>query len=128
MTQTKAELRAKNKYNKSNTRTYCLRLNLKTDSDIIEILDSVTSKQGFIKELIRLNEGNLDEYGIYEKYAKYPRFIIDTARLRGVDPGELDTCTILGDTSLCTLASGDCSKCIRSKVMKAAEKAETKKS
>lgn len=53
MTQTKAELRAKAKYNKTKTRTYCLRLNLKTDSDIIEILDSVTSKQGFIKELIR---------------------------------------------------------------------------
>lgn len=53
MTQTKAELKAKNKYNKAKTRTYCLRLNLKTDKDIIEILDSVTSKQGFIKALIR---------------------------------------------------------------------------
>ena len=53
MTQTKAELRAKAKYNKTNTRTYCLRLNLKTDSDIIEILDSVKSKQGYIKQLIR---------------------------------------------------------------------------
>lgn len=53
MTQTKAELRAKAKYNKTKTRTYCLRLNLKTDSDIIEILDSVTSKQGYIKQLIR---------------------------------------------------------------------------
>ena len=53
MTQTKAELRAKAKYNKTKTRTYCLRLNLKTDKDIIEILDSVTNKQGFIKALIR---------------------------------------------------------------------------
>ena len=53
MTQTKAELRAKAKYNKTKTRTYCLRLNLKTDSDIIEILDSVKSKQGYIKQLIR---------------------------------------------------------------------------
>lgn len=57
MTQTKAELRAKNKYNKVNTRTYCLRLNLKTDSDIIGILDYVSkcglSKQGYIKSLIR---------------------------------------------------------------------------
>lgn len=127
MTRSKeAQARAKAKYNKTKTRTYCLRLNLKTDKDIIEILDSVTSKQGFIKDLIRLNEGNLDEYGIYEKYAKYPRFIVDTARVRGVDPGELDTCAILGDTSLCTLASGDCSKCIRSKVAKAIEKAESK--
>lgn len=57
MTQTKAELKAKNKYNKVNTRTYCLRLNLKTDSDIIGILDYVSkcglSKQGYIKSLIR---------------------------------------------------------------------------
>lgn len=45
--------KAKNKYNKEKTKAYCLRLNLKTDKDIIEILDSVTSKQGFIKELIR---------------------------------------------------------------------------
>ena len=53
MTQTKAELIAKAKYNKSKTRTYCLRLNLNTDKDIIEILDSVKSKQGYIKKLIR---------------------------------------------------------------------------
>lgn len=48
--------RAKNKYNKANTRAYCLRLNLKTDKDIIEILDHVHSKQGFIKALIRQYE------------------------------------------------------------------------
>ena len=70
MTQTKAELRAKAKYNKSKTRTYCLRLNLKTDSDIIEILNSVTNKQGFIKELIRSNDGNFDEYNIYRDFSK----------------------------------------------------------
>lgn len=45
--------RAKAKYNKTKTKTYCLRLNLKTDADIIQILDSVASKQGFIKALIR---------------------------------------------------------------------------
>lgn len=48
-----SKTRAKNKYNKANTRSYCLRLNLKTDKDIIEILDHVNSKQGFIKALIR---------------------------------------------------------------------------
>lgn len=62
MAQTKAELRAKAKYNKANTRTYCLRLNLKTDSDIIEILDSVTNKQGYIKDLIRYDSWIIDEY------------------------------------------------------------------
>lgn len=45
--------KAKNKYNKEKTKAYCLRLNLKTDKDIIEILDSVKSKQGYIKQLIR---------------------------------------------------------------------------
>ena len=70
MTQTKAELKAKAKYNKSKTRTYCLRLNKETDKDIIEILDSVTSKQGFIKELIRSNNENFDEYNIYRDFTK----------------------------------------------------------
>lgn len=53
--QTKAQLKAKEKYNKANTITLCLRLNKKTDKDIIDILDKVGSKSGYIKELIRLD-------------------------------------------------------------------------
>lgn len=53
--QTQAQLRAKEKYNKEKTKTYLLRLNINTDKDIIEILDSVGSKSGYIKELIRLD-------------------------------------------------------------------------
>lgn len=49
-----SKTRAKNKYNKANTKAYCLRLNLKTDKDIIEILEHANSKQGFIKKLIRI--------------------------------------------------------------------------
>lgn len=49
-----SKTRAKNKYNKANTKAYCLRLNRKTDKDIIEILEHVNSKQGFIKGLIRM--------------------------------------------------------------------------
>lgn len=49
----KAQIRASNKYNKDKTLTLCLRLNKDTDKDIIEILESVNSKQGYIKELIR---------------------------------------------------------------------------
>ena len=49
----KAQIKASNKYNKENTLTVCLRLNKETDKDIIEILDSVYSKQGYIKDLIR---------------------------------------------------------------------------
>ena len=56
--QTPAQLKAKERYNKANTVTICLRLNKKTDKDVIEILDTVDSKSGYIKELIRLD--NLD--------------------------------------------------------------------
>lgn len=50
---TKAKTRASNKYNKANTKTYCFRFNRKTDADIIERLEKQTSKQGYIKSLIR---------------------------------------------------------------------------
>ena len=49
----KAQIKASNKYNKENTLTVCLRLNKETDKDIIEILDKMVSKQGYIKALIR---------------------------------------------------------------------------
>jgi hypothetical protein len=51
--QTEAQLRAKAKYNKTNTVGYCLRLNKKTDEDIIQVLNSQESMQGYIKALIR---------------------------------------------------------------------------
>ena len=53
--QSQAQLKAKEKYNKTKTTTYCLRLNKNTDKDIIEVLNSVGSKTGYIKELIRLD-------------------------------------------------------------------------
>lgn len=49
----KAQIRASNKYNRDNTVTYCLRLNIKTDKDIIERLAEESNKQGYIKNLIR---------------------------------------------------------------------------
>ena len=42
-----------NKYNKSNTKQYCVRLNLRTDRQLIEYMESKTNKQGYIKDLIR---------------------------------------------------------------------------
>lgn len=50
---TEAKIKANNKFNKANTRMVSLRLNYKTDADIIEKLDSVESKMGYIKSLIR---------------------------------------------------------------------------
>lgn len=61
----KAQIKASNKYNKDKTLTVCLRLNKETDKDIIEILERVNSKQGYIKSLIRN-----DTYGIIEVYLK----------------------------------------------------------
>lgn len=59
MKQTAAQIKAKDRYNKANTITYCIRLNKNTDKDIIERLESPVdiggSKTGYIKELIRLD-------------------------------------------------------------------------
>lgn len=50
---TEAQIRAQKKYDAENTRQVHLKLNLRTDEDVLEKLDSVPSKQGYIKELIR---------------------------------------------------------------------------
>lgn len=44
---------AQAKYDAKNTKRFGLKLNLKTDADILEKLESVDSIQGYIKELIR---------------------------------------------------------------------------
>ena len=41
------------RFDEKNTRRIGLKLNLKTDADILEKLESVENKQGYIKELIR---------------------------------------------------------------------------
>ena len=53
MKATKAQLKATAKYQKKNTRMFTLRLNLNTDMDIINKLEQVENKQGYIKQLIR---------------------------------------------------------------------------
>lgn len=45
--------KASAKYNKNNTIQVLLRLNKNTDANIIETLNKVESKQGYIKDLIR---------------------------------------------------------------------------
>ena len=50
---TKAQLRAINKYNREQTISIAIRLNKKTDADIIEKLQAVDNKAGYIKALIR---------------------------------------------------------------------------
>ena len=53
MKTTQAQLKATAKYQKKNTRMFTLRLNLNTDMDIINKLEQVENKQGYIKKLIR---------------------------------------------------------------------------
>lgn len=50
---TEQQKRAQIKYDKANTRQITFKFNLKTDADILERLDSVENRQGYIKELIR---------------------------------------------------------------------------
>lgn len=45
------------RYNKLNTTTLCIRLNRKTDTDIIERLKAQQSKQGYVKRIIRADIG-----------------------------------------------------------------------
>lgn len=49
----KAQLAAVARYDKANTKGVYLKLNLKTDKDIIEYLDGIENVQGYIKNLIR---------------------------------------------------------------------------
>lgn len=50
---TKARLRANAKYDATNTKRLCMKLNLNTDKDILDKLRSVDNMQGYIKRLIR---------------------------------------------------------------------------
>lgn len=53
MATSKAQLRAQAKYDKDNTLQIKLKLNRKTDKDIIDWLTDESNKQGYIKALIR---------------------------------------------------------------------------
>lgn len=54
---TEAQKRASKKYDEKNTIGFYLKLNLRTDADIIEKLESVPAKQTYIKDLIRKDMG-----------------------------------------------------------------------
>ena len=50
---TEAQRRAVAKYDAKNTKTFAIKLNRKTDADLVAKLESVGSVQGYLKELIR---------------------------------------------------------------------------
>ena len=48
-----AQKQASARYDAANTRQIKLKLNTKTDADILDLLDSLDNVQGYIKSLIR---------------------------------------------------------------------------
>lgn len=48
-----SQARATAKYDKKNTRQIMFKFNRKTDADILEKLDEVENRQGYVKNLIR---------------------------------------------------------------------------
>lgn len=55
----KSLIKAIRKYDDANTKKVSLKLNLNTDKDVLQKLDSVPNKQGYIKELIRADMGKM---------------------------------------------------------------------
>ncbi len=52
----KAQAKASAKYDKANTKGVYLKLNTRTDADILDILSNVGNVQGYIKQLIRADK------------------------------------------------------------------------
>lgn len=48
-----AQRRAQQKYDKDNARVYTLKMNKKTDKDVIERLDTIPNRNGYVKALVR---------------------------------------------------------------------------
>lgn len=55
---TEAQKRAAAKYDAANTKAVKIKLNTRTDSDILQKLQEVGNKQGYIKNLIRKDIGS----------------------------------------------------------------------
>lgn len=54
---TKAQIKAVRRYDDANTIKVALKLNKKTDADVIQRLQECGNKQGYIKKLIRADLG-----------------------------------------------------------------------
>lgn len=58
----KSKLKANKRYNQKNIFRFTLQLNRKTDADIIEYLATKENKNGYIKEIIRIDMDAMSEY------------------------------------------------------------------
>lgn len=65
---TEAQIRAAAKYDKTNTKLIQMKLNKKTDADILEFLDTLENRQGYIKELIRKDMAGVQATPVMDKY------------------------------------------------------------
>lgn len=66
----RAQLEAVKRYNNAHTRTITIRLNHRTDSDILEWLEDVDSMAGAVKNAIRHQidvDREIEKYGYYEE-------------------------------------------------------------
>lgn len=106
-----------NRYEKEKCIQVHLKFNKETDSDVIDILSQVKNKQGFIKALIRLNDSSLDEYGIFETFAKHSQIVRDTAKAKGIDPEDVKLCSFMNNELPCNSTSETCEGCIRYKIV-----------
>lgn len=61
--------KSQERYDASNTKQIRLKLNLKTDADILEFLDECLNKQGYIKELIRRDMDMPERYVVRDHEA-----------------------------------------------------------
>ena len=59
MAKTEAQKRASRKFEANNMIQFNIRLNKRTDADVIEFLETLDNKRGFILELIREKMKNL---------------------------------------------------------------------
>jgi hypothetical protein len=64
---TDAQIKAAAKYDKTNTKLIQLKLNKKTDADILDFLDGLDNRQGFIKELIRKHMNGSETVPVIDK-------------------------------------------------------------
>ena len=87
---------AQERYDNKNTKQFKMKLNTKTDADIIEYLDTLDNKQGKVKELIR------EEIARHKTFAKQKEVAENKAKELGyeiIEKGKLeDATTIITDT------------------------------
>lgn len=79
MATTEAQKRAFRKYSKANTKTFSMKLNLRTDADIIDMLESRENRMAYLKQLIRADiakrkEVDMSETKIYAAFENEEQF------------------------------------------------------